>query len=645
MIPVILAVQFFTGCVSEPMKPEPGIDLTLENIKETNDYGKLVSQLQESQLVLQGKDPKRYAADFSLLEALKDRIVEVKKQDLVALFKSSRLENGLVPLSVLNDQQSSLEINPIGDPERWAPLVQMLDQELDKAKQGIKEMARRYEEGKLTDKEQLLLLDDLYRTSGNSDWMERRKEFVDGLIEEIRQAKRDGLLSEELKPKLEIVKQERAENKTLIKELIAVDAAIYQQDYFNALSNGDADKAYQILVSMSQAKDFTDLKSSLADTTQKMVDYFVALADESVKDPAKLPQSYRLFSQAKDASEIFGLGWKPGPGQDGLLSQLFAKYKKFNKDQNPFFSLAYLYGIKDFSPTYKNLEQKIVLAEKVVRESAVRRLSTTAFRDIYSKGYGDVIASNITQYIFQTIPNDISIVEREQYEAIQRERSLGRQSEGLSAVDLLVTGSILEAKVDLEEEAGKKLLRVTVGQESIPNPAYIAWIELKPSDRRDVEKPSEVLKVDKQENISVKITQHRKIGLLSISYRLVDAASGSVLFPDSVSKERKYSDTSSEGVEMGDFILPFKLANLPSDVKILDELAEQVSSEIGRRLVEQLSHQEKRYIAKADRYAKERDCFRESENLAKALAILEAKSLETVDTRDRYKRVVFSCGS
>ena len=137
----------------------------------------------------------------------------------------------------------------------------------------------------------------------------------------------------------------------------------------------------------------------------------------------------------------------------------------------------------------------------------------------------------------------------------------------MSAVDLLVTGSVLEAKVDTTEQKGKKTIRAVVGKETIPNAAYIKWLELSQKDRKDIEKPSETITVDKEENIPVNVTNHRKVGIFSVSYRLVDAANGRVLFPDSITKEEEFKGTSREGVEMGDFVLPFELADLPSDVK------------------------------------------------------------------------------
>jgi hypothetical protein len=182
-----------------------------------------------------------------------------------------------------------------------------------------------------------------------------------------------------------------------------------------------------------------------------------------------------------------------------------------------------------------------------------------------------------------------------------------------------------------------------VGKETIPNPAYIAWLEKPERERNKIPKPEDTIQVDKPENISINITKHRKIGTFSVSYRLVDANSGKILFPDSVSKDFEFTDDSSEGVEMGDFVLPFKLAELPSDGEILDKLAKQVSTEIGSRLVAQLENQDQHYLQEADKYAQTNACNAEVDMLGRALIIMDLKEIDTTQTRNRFTKRTIQC--
>ena len=55
---------------------------------------------------------------------------------------------------------------------------------------------------------------------------------------------------------------------------------------------------------------------------------------------------------------------------------------------------------------------------------------------------------------------------------------------------------------------------------------------------------------------------------MSLGRRMLGA---SVLHADSVRKKAEHTDTSSEGVKLGDFDMPFKHVELPSDIEILSE--------------------------------------------------------------------------
>lgn len=640
----LLFVLLLSACGSQEVKEEvPLVDVSADRIATMTDYDELYDLYTQTSTKLAGIPRTKEPAAYASLDQMVDRLAGIKLTDLTNKLNESRLDSGIVPLFLIAEEEAAVSANPFGNDPRWSSVIELLDEERVQTQSAMDSMVTRIANENISDSDRLLLLDDLYRVSGDPQWKQQRSDFVDGLIAEIRAARETGELTSDLKTKLEIVKQERADEPAIVQEMIAVDAEIYQQDFFAALAEGDGDKAYGVLITMAEANDFAAIKSSLASTAQKMVDYFMALANESVQDPVNLPQSFKLYSRSKEVSSLLDLPFKPDDGYKKLISQLAAEHQKKLYAKQPTMALAYLYLIKELSPAEPGLHRKIVESEKTVRQLAVKRLSTTPFRDPTGHGYGDVIAANITQYLFQQIPNDISIIEREQYEAIQRERNLGGVAESLSSVNLIVTGSVLESKVDINEEEGKRLMRVTVGRESVPNPAYMSWLELKPSDRKDVPKPNEIYYVDKQENVSVKITHHRKVGIVSVSYRLVDAETGRILLPDSVSKEQEYTDTSSEGVEMGEFKMPFKLAKLPSDVKILDKLVKEVSEEIGQHLVVELSHQEKHYLTLADKAVQERNCMSEADNLAKAKMIQDAKGIDSRQTYDRFMRTVLEC--
>ena len=635
------ALAIFVGCGSAPVKEQSVIAVSAEQISGLSNYEEVLAMYKSASAALQGKDPTLFASDFSTLKQLGEKLAALRLTGLQELFDTARLDSGEVPQNLIAKAAAQAKAPPTPI-SQWQPIIDFVSKESKATSEAISSRTALLDSSASSDELRLVAMDDLYRLTGDESWLTKRNAFVDQLIQEIRQARAAGELTADLQPKIDLVLENRADDSALKEELVSVSAKIYESDYFKALGDGMVDVAFDVFVKMSESKNFDAIKTKLAPVSKKMVEYFLAEADESVKSAANLSQSYRWYNKAGVVSKTLGFKQKSIAGHDKLVDQLHKKYLALMEADQPTIAYAFLHYIKEFRPLYKGLRQKLNETEEKVRSVAIKRLSITSLEG--AQGYGDVISSKVTQHLFNNVANDIRIVEREKYEDIQRERAISGDSANLSAVDLIVTGSILEAKVDKTEQIGKKTIRAVVGKETIPNTAYIKWLELGSKDRKNIEKPAETISVDREENIPVKVTNHRKVGIFSVSYRLVDAKNGRVLYPHSITEEKEHKGTSREGVEMGDFKLPFELADLPSDVKILDNLATLVSSEIGKSLVEKLKDQEKRYLAEAEVFKKDDSCAQQSDRLAKALVILDAKGLETKEVFAEYQDVTINCG-
>jgi curli biogenesis system outer membrane secretion channel CsgG len=604
-------------------------------------YDELLALREKLASGLAGKSQADYPDDFAALSQVEDKIIALKKSSLSNQLSAKR-SNGLVPLPYLNTLESELTGAPKASSSKWASVLKLVQDEKSKTNAKIAELASKAA-GELKVAEQIEVYNELSILSGRSEWKAKRDDLLNQLVADIRKASKEESFDPDLREKLAVIKLLRGDDKTLVDEMIGVDAKIYEKQFFSALGEGKADDAYKTLVQMSEAKDFELIKGKLAPTSQKMGDLFTALANDSVKDAGNLSQSYRWYNQAKGVRSILGLPAAQASTYEALGDQLKLRANELSKDEAAA-SLAYLYAIKTFQPTRPGLRKQLVDTENAVTDLAVKRLSTTDFQSSYKdQDYGDVISSFVTQYLFKHVPHDVRIVEREQYEAILRERELSGNTGTLSSVNLLVSGSVLESKVDSSEAKNKKMMRVEVGTESKPNPNYIKWLELPSKERKNVEKPSETLELPKFENISVGVTRHRKVGIFSVSYRLVQASTGRVLFPDSITVNSEHEDETREGVEMGDFVVDAKLAELPSDVEILDDLARKVATEIGEKLVSELKDQERKYLAKADQYKRQNDCVGRVTALGNAMMIMKLKGQDVAGLLPEYRDSSVAC--
>jgi hypothetical protein len=167
---------------------------------------------------------------------------------------------------------------------------------------------------------------------------------------------------------------------------------------------------------------------------------------------------------------------------------------------------------------------------------------------------------------------------------------------------------------------------VVTGTKRDRNPDYEGWLALPEKLRGERPQPPTTIEVEVVEDISFDIEVHRKVGIFSTAYRLVDAQSAKVIFADSVREKVVHEDESREGIELGDFKMEFKLSNLPSDVEILTQLADSVSKEIGARVADRLKDPEIEYARQAEVAATERNYMSASENAAYAVVLFERKN-------------------
>ena len=145
--------------------------------------------------------------------------------------------------------------------------------------------------------------------------------------------------------------------------------------------------------------------------------------------------------------------------------------------------------------------------------------------------------------------------------------------------------------------------------------------------------------------MSVDITVHRKVGVFSVSYRMIDAESGEVLFASSAKEKVEHSDESQGGVELGEFVLPFKLASLPSDLEILSELVDTIAETIASKLAESLANPELTYYADAGRHASEGNFPAATRAYAYAIALASRKGQNVDAWRTELQRMAIATGT
>lgn len=402
-----------------------------------------------------------------------------------------------------------------------------------------------------------------------------------------------------------------------------------QESFITYVNNGETDKARALLDLIYKGKYFAQQKGVIMPQAMDLANYYIAVAVEETGNE-NLSEAYRLFSEARAIKSMFGMQNDEVTQEADFIDFIYALYEEAKNSKAHGLALGYLYVIEQMRPNFPELENLMRSANDNVMDIAVKKVSTTAFDgDDNNRSLGRSISSKITQYVFDTLPKDVRVVEREQLNAVLREQEISALKQGsgiqIDSADLLIQGTILQSDVETAERPSSRRMRVVTERREVANPAYARWLEKSSSDRAKEAQPSRTIIKETKEDIDIKFTHVSKVAVMSISYRVVDANTADVLHADSVNDKIKVADETTEGVKIGEFESKYKVAELPSNSELLEDLTVSLSKKIGAQVVEQLKDPEIGYAKEGEKFYGERNFSGATEEIAKALVMTLSK--------------------
>jgi len=641
LVGAALATLLAGGCAG----PKPVV-YTPEELSVAEQTNSLEALFERAAADLQEMDPSSEAATRTraTMAEIGGRLAGQLEAEVEDALAKARLQDGLVPRDALVRERDRIRPMERWDPERFRTLSDSIAAELARTDQAIGDQRATLDDlGDDQALERLKTLEALGELTGTgtpeqSKYVEQRLAILDDMRNQATEAlqKQD---IDEAQRVLHILQEAGPEDASVDERLVQVDEKVFERDFWSALEQGNPDGAYAAFAKLASSSSFAALRPSLEGSAGQMASYFSTLAAGATEE-GSYEDAYRWFLQAREIQAALGTEVASlGPEEEAFIQHMQAAYIKARDSKHPGLAWAYLSVIEDLSPMTPSLRRQLRETREQVVVAATRRLTAFPFSEAEGTtgDFGENIGSKVIQYLFEAIPQDVRIIEREQLANIIQERKLAGSSssdpQALASADYLVQGNILEAKVDSTDKVGHKTLRVVTEHREERNPKHDWWLNLSAGERRREPEPPQTLEKAVTEDVKFDVTVHRKVGIFSASYRLIDAQSAKVIFADSVRRKVEHEDESNEGIELGEFSMPFKLAELPSDTEILTQLADEVSLEIGKRIAEVLKDPEETYRTNSTRLASEGNFAGASEDAAYAVVLLERKDKDAGDLR------------
>ncbi|MCG8591841.1 MAG: CsgG/HfaB family protein [Proteobacteria bacterium] len=636
-LPVLLCATAL-ACAGPPAPPA----LTSADVARAQQEGRLAAFFDELQTKRAAAGAEEAAALDALLREAGQALAQPVLDEFEQQLETGRHESGAVPLAQLD--AAATKLAPI---ERWSPKAfegagKRLQAEREGTNAAIAKateaMGGGEPEARLAAVARLQALAGADSEAGRAAAAQR-----DAWIAEWNQAADAAVAAEDYtaaQALLERVAQVEPNAAGLDGRLAEIDTKVFEKRFWQALEAGDPGAAYDHLQTLSESPRFEAVRKRLGGSAGRMAEYFDSLA-ETATGGGELWDAYGHLGRAADIREMLKLESRSGrTARAGFAKALDKQARKAEAEGMAGLAWGTLDVMQAFTDDPRSLRGRVRKARESVETLAIKGLTTAPFEDP-SQGaeFGEAVAAKVIQYLFEHVPHDVRIIEREQLEDVLREKQLSGDGAGaLASANYLVEGTILEAKVDSTEKRGRKTQRVVTETVREPNPKHEWWRGLKSGERKDTPEPPETIMVEKKEDVTIDVTVHRKVGLFSVSYRVIDATSAKVVFADSVRTKVEHQDDSTEGVELGDFKLEFKLAELPSDIEILAQLADEVSGKIGQRLVDELKDSEVRYAEAGARSADEGNWLDATQHYAYSHVIALRKGQDVDQVRDRLRR-------
>lgn len=579
---------------------------------------------------------------LELLQQIESAISEDLTKRIQQNLILSRNEQQLVSLSIIDEQQQLIQQSRYVSATTVEQLRQQLAQESQKTQAVITQLRQQVQPAaNLSFSERYQLLKQLTQLSNQTDRATLNNQVAQ--------------LSEQMTTRAQLLFQENqvAEAFQLFRELNQLapetsGAAQYQQ----LINGGLQQKLLQLiaegepLAAYNTIKILTELgllqkNDENVENLGLLSQYFAAMSNQAVEQD-ELANAYDSLQKSRFVSSLIQDHLEPTSAEAAFVESIFARYQVALRQNEYELALGYLSVIETMRPDFPDLQRLKQQTLDVIRDAAIKKVSVTAFSSFSDRtAVGNTLAAKITEYLFNYLPNDVRVVEREHLDAVLREQeisALNRNTQlNLASADLLIQGSVVEANVETSSTSGRQTQRVVTGYDKVANPAHAEWSKLSRSNRNKTPEPATFLEIPKEEDISIGITNYRKIAILGVSYRVVDANSATVLFAESLNERELQTDDSREGMQLGTFSVEFKNAELPSDSEMMNILTERLAARVGEQVSELLKGQEALFLRDAQRLELEQNFLEANRQFARSYAIATSKQMNTLSLEEKIR--------
>ena len=639
-----------TGCVVAPPR------WTDADLARADDFETSLALRQEIQAEIASDPGSPNVADYrAMVRRLEARLAYLRTEQIRAELEEYRLDSGSVPLDRLDRLAPMVSELRDWDTSVWNMVEGEIAQERDRTEVEIDRANQRLDRTTPLNQpvEWISLNERVASLTGSASDLEtvqrQRLEVFEQLVE-AGEASMGVLDFERALDRFEAADSIRPGEASVLTLVERAQAGVFANRLSAALEQSDIHRAEETFELISNREWSSAARAKLLTPIQLLAGYYQANLRDML-DRLRFEEAYRSLVNMRALQSWMGGDLNVTEGERAFAELMFELAASAGAQGLQGTEYGFLLLLEEFDPDFVALDRLRREAAERVTASAIQWVSTPAIRgDDQTRNVGARVASAVAAFLLDNIPDDVRIVEREHLDEIQREREIDQESlrtdrnSGLRPADFLIQGSVLEMRVDQEDRTGRRTVRAVTGRRQVSNPAYEAYRADRGRRSDGSDAPPQTIEEIIEEDISLEVSIHRKTGSIAVSYRLVEAESANVLRTNSITRRREFVDEASEGIELGEFSQPFRMADLPSDGEVISELVDEVALAMAEDLIQVLSQPEDRYFENCQRHAGEGDFVEAAEECAKAAVLIDNKRQTRGEVHDTLRLMTLNSG-
>ena len=262
---------------------------------------------------------------------------------------------------------------------------------------------------------------------------------------------------------------------------------------------------------------------------------------------------------------------------------------------------------QSIDPYYPQLSSSIRKAEDAVQARSLRSIAVFDFNSpSQDSNSGVIVANNLISRLFNNASSDIRVIERDSLKTILDEMQVNQTNTvsetaaktmgQVYGIDYAIIGSVLLYQVDENTSVSTKSIQYKIGDKIQDNIEYLNWKAVNPNPTKEELQtaPKAKIMVPDYGQKDYEVTQTKKVGLIQLSFRIVDVLTGENTRVDTIEKKMQLSDSSNSGIaEAG---IAFDEMEIATDIEILQQLTDEIVENMASEILKPLQQLETYYL-------------------------------------------------